>query len=43
MLRSLAEIYAEQKALATVKKTILEFNLTKDDTRAKAMKQLEGK
>ena len=43
MLRSPAEIHAEQKALATVKKPILEFNLTKDDIRGKAMKQLEGK
>ncbi len=58
MVRSLAEIHAEQKALAeeekkalkahkkeavaTVKKLILEFNLTKGDIRGKAMKQLEG-
>ena len=58
MVRSLAEIHAEQKALAveekkavkahkkeavaTVKKLILEFNLTKGDLRGKAMKQLEG-
>ena len=58
MVRSLAEIHAEQKALAkeekkavkahkkeavaTVKKLILEFNLTKGDIRGKAMKQFEG-
>ena len=58
MVRSLAEIHAEQKALAeeekkavkahkkeavaTVKKLILEFNLTKGDIRGKSMKQLEG-
>ena len=58
MVRSLAEIHVEQKALseeekkavkahkkeavATVKKLILEFNLTKGDIRGKAMKQLEG-
>ena len=58
MVRSLAEIHAEQKALAeeekkalkalkkeavaTVKKLILEFNLTKGDIRGKVMKQLEG-
>ena len=58
MVRSLAEIHAEQKelaveekkavkahkkeAVATVKKLILEFNLTKGDMRGKAMKQLEG-
>ena len=58
MVRALAEIHAEQKALAeeekeavkadkkealtTVKKLILEFNLTKGDIRGKAMKQLEG-
>ena len=57
MVRSLAEIHAEQKvlaeeekkavkahkkeAVATVKKLILEFNLTKGDIRGKAMKQLE--
>ena len=58
MVRSLAEIHAEQKtlaaeekkavkahkkeAVATVKKLILEFNLTKGDIRGKAMKQLEA-
>ncbi len=58
MVRALAEIHAEQKALAeeekeavkadkkealaTVKKLILEFKLTKGDIRGKAMKQLEG-
>ena len=58
MVRSLAEINADKKALAeeekkalkahkkeavaTVKKLILEFNLTKGDIRGKAMKQLEG-
>ena len=58
MVRTLAEINADKKALAeeekkavkahkkeavaTVKKLILEFNLTKGDIRGKAMKQLEG-
>ena len=58
MVRTLAEIHAEQKALAevekkavkahkkeavaTVKKLILEFNLTKGDLRGKAMTQLNG-
>ena len=58
MVRSLAEIHAEQKALveeekkalkahkkeavATVKRLIVEYNLTKGDLRGKAMKQLEG-
>ena len=58
MVRSLAEIHAEQKelaveekkavkahkkeAVATVKKLILEFNLTKGGIRGKAMKPLEG-
>ena len=58
MVRSLAEIHAEPKALAeeekkavkahkkeavaTVKKLILEFNLTKGDIRGKALKQLDG-
>ena len=31
-----------KKEVATVKKLILEFNLTKGDIRGKAMKQLEG-
>jgi len=58
MVRTLAEIHADKKALAeeekkalkahkkeavaTVKKLILEFKLTKGDMRGKAMKQLEG-
>lgn len=58
MVRTLAEINADKKALAeeekkalkahkknavaTVKKLIVEFNLTKGDLRGKAMKQLEG-
>jgi hypothetical protein len=58
LVRTLAEIHAEQKALAeeekkavkahkkeavaTVKKLILEFNLTKGDLRGKAMTQLNG-
>ena len=58
MVRTLAEINADKKALAeeekkalkahkkdavaTVKRLILEFNLTKGDLRGKAMKQLEG-
>ena len=32
----------KKEAVATVKKLILEFNLTKGDIRGKAMKQLEG-
>ena len=32
----------KKEAVATVKKLILEFNLTKGDLRGKAMKQLEG-
>ena len=31
-----------EEAVATVKKLILELNLTKGDIRGKAMKQLEG-
>ena len=58
MVRSLAEINADKKALAeeekkalkahkkeavaTVKRLIVEYNLTKGDLRGKAMKQLEG-
>ena len=58
MVRSLAEIHADKKALAeeekkalkahkkdavaTVKRLIVEYNLTKGDLRGKAMKQLEG-
>ena len=58
MVRTLAEINADKKALAeeekkalkahkkeavaTVKKLILEFNLTKGDIRGKAWKQLEA-
>jgi hypothetical protein len=58
LVRTLAEINADKKALAeeekkalkahkknavaTVKKLIVEFNLTKGDLRGKAMKQLEG-
>ena len=58
MVRSLAEIHAEQKALAeeekqalkahkkdavaTVKKLIVEYKLTKGDIRGKAWKQLEA-
>ena len=38
---SKAVIY-QKEAVATVKKLILEFNLTKGDIRGKAMKQLEG-
>ena len=32
----------KKEAVATVKKLILEFNLTKGDLRGKAMKQLEA-
>jgi hypothetical protein len=32
----------KKEAVATVKKLIVEFNLTKGDLRGKAMKQLEG-
>jgi len=32
----------KKEAVATVKKLILEFNLTKGDIRGKAMKQLEA-
>ena len=32
----------KKEAFATVKKLILEFNLTKGDIRGKAMKQLEA-
>jgi hypothetical protein len=58
MVRTLAEINADKKALAeeekkalkahkkdavaTVKRLIVEYNLTKGDLRGKAMKQLEG-
>lgn len=58
MVRTLAEIHADKKALAeeekkaikahkkeavnTLKRLIVEFNLTKGDLRGKAMKQLEG-
>ena len=58
MVRTLAEINADKKALAeeekkalkahkkdavaTVKRLIVEYNLTKGDLRGKAMKQLNG-
>ena len=58
MVRTLAEINADKKALAeeekkalkahkkdavaTVKRLIVEYNLTKGDLRGKAMKQLDG-
>jgi len=58
MVRTLAEINADKKALAeeekkalkahkkdavaTVKRLIVEYNLTKGDLRGKAMKQLEA-
>jgi hypothetical protein len=58
LVRTLAEINADKKALAeeekkalkahkkdavaTVKRLIVEYNLTKGDLRGKAMKQLEG-
>ena len=58
MVRTLAEIHADKKALAeeekkalkahkkdavaTVKRLIVEYNLTKGDLRGKAMKQLDA-
>jgi hypothetical protein len=42
MTRSLEEIQADKKALAEVKKLILEYKLSKGDIRGKGMKQLEG-
>lgn len=36
------EVSIKKEAVATVKKLILEFNLTKGDIRGKAMKQSEG-
>ena len=40
MTRSLEEIQADKKALAEVKKLIVEYKLTKGDIRGKALKQL---
>ena len=41
MTRSLEEIQVDKKALAEVKKLILQYNLTKGDIRGKALKQLD--
>ena len=41
ILPLLKEIEADKKAVAEVKKLILQYNLTKGDIRGKALKQLE--